>query len=370
MDASIADIGDLSTASDVTAVVEANDTDVSTLDTDVTVIDLAGYTGIITNVAQAALTIDTSADDDAVGGANGTGTYIVVDTATALDAYADTDGATSVTATTADGDDLTSLTLTNTDTINVADATTVTVDLGQEAKLNTNTSGTYNIVDTATLLDAYAGSAITVTATTTNGQDLTTLDLSNVDTINVADGESVTSTVEQSAILDTNTSGTYSVSDDMASYQVAFDAGTDYSDISLDVTDAANIAELGNVADMTTGNVTLDTLELTGQDLDLANLSLVEENLTLTNIDAETDDIANTITLTTADVLSLGDNLYINVEAQDTLSVDGDIDLTDGITGWTTGADSDVNGVTYTAYTNDATGEILNINNDDTVVAP
>ncbi|TWI61757.1 uncharacterized protein DUF4214, partial [Desulfobotulus alkaliphilus] len=72
-----------------------------------------------------------------------------------------------------------------------------------------------NIEDSATALDAFALGTATVTgdviAQPTDAQDITALNLDDVDIINVQDGESVTVTVAQAAKLELNASGAYNL---------------------------------------------------------------------------------------------------------------------------------------------------------------
>jgi hypothetical protein len=95
-------------------------------------------------------------------------------------------------------------------------------NLAQLKAINDATSGTITLDDpsvelegTATdiiaALDGIVGYTGTITVTTEDGDDLRALDLSNADSIVVANGDYVDVTLAQALILDTNTSGQYSI---------------------------------------------------------------------------------------------------------------------------------------------------------------
>ncbi len=94
------------------------------------------------------------------------------------------------------------------------------ISLSSANAIDAATSGTftYSISDTAQAIstqetadNAVLTNATTVTATTVNGDDLTLLNLSNVDTISMADGAFIDVTLAQEPLLDTNTSGKYAI---------------------------------------------------------------------------------------------------------------------------------------------------------------
>lgn len=228
-----------------------------------------------------------------------------------------------ITVTTTNGQDLTALDLTNADSIDVSAGENVTVTVSQSADLTLGTGSTYDITDTAAAIDAQETTnntvltaAGTVTATAVNNDDLTTLDLSNVDVLDIAG--TVTVTDSQAALVDVSDTG---------SLNIVFE-------------NQVTSLDLSNFADTT------------------------DTNLSVSSIDAGNSQ-NDTITLVAADLLDLGSTMSIDIESGDSLSIDGDTNLSDGITGWTKGAD---NG-NYSVYTNDTDNSlVLNISVDGAVI--
>ena len=94
------------------------------------------------------------------------------------------------------------------------------ISLSSANAIDAATSGTftYSISDTAQAISTQQDTDATVlinatrvTATTVDGDDLTLLNLSNVDTISMADGAFIDVTLAQEPLLDTNTSGKYAI---------------------------------------------------------------------------------------------------------------------------------------------------------------
>ncbi len=188
--------------------------------------------------------------------------------------------------------------------------------------LTTVDTFTYAIKDSATAIAAQSTvdtnnsttvivGATKVTATAVDGDDLTELDLSNVDTLDISG--IVTVTDSQAALVDKSDTGSLNIV--FATESTTFDLSSLY--------DAA------------------------------------DTNLKVLSIDA-TNTKADSITLTATDVLDLGGLLSINIDSDDILSIDGDTDINDGITGWTRGVDGD----TYSVYTKDDATLYISINGE------
>ena len=99
----------------------------------------------------------------------------------------------------------------------------------------------------------------------------------------------------------------------------------------------------------------------------LPGLPFLSRNSKLPKPDSLTSLPSTNISLIAQDVLDMGvsDTLKLNLDSLDiSYSIDGDTNLSDGITGWTQGADSG----NYSVYTDDSTTAILHISVDDAVI--
>ncbi|RXI37607.1 hypothetical protein CRU99_11665 [Malaciobacter mytili] len=178
----------------------------------------------------------------------------------------------------------------------------------------------YMISDTASAINGadslVLSDASDVLATAKDGDDITLFDLSNVHTLDI--------------------SGTVTLTDTQASL--------------------VSLSDTGNL-DIVFNNITTFNLSSLADSTDT--------NLSVSSIDARNLK-SDSITLTTSDLLDLGGILSLNIEGIDSISIDGDTDLSDGISGWTKGAD---NG-NYSVYTNDIDNTLeLNISVDGQVIA-
>lgn len=92
------------------------------------------------------------------------------------------------------------------------------------------------------------------------------------------------------------------------------------------------------------------------------------EDISISELDTLSDSNANSITLVAEDILNVTDgSLDIVLGSNDTLSVDGDSDFTDGITGWT-GAQTNTSA--NMTFVNDTNNAIINIDITTVIIDP